>query len=213
MLCDMDGTLVDSTAVVEQCWAAFAQTYDISLSDILATAHGRLTIETVREFAPPGVDVQAVSDELEAMELQLTDGIIEVPGAAMFMRPLIDSAVVALVTSAPRDLAVLRMKLAGVQVPSIAVCAQDVSRGKPDPEPYLRAAELMRCDPRDAIVFEDAQAGIESALAAGCQVVVVGDVQADVTAGLVRIHDYRQVSVRVHVAGDSAPRVQLKFSS
>lgn len=207
----MDGTLVDSTAVVEQCWSSFARTYSVPLGEILASAHGRLTVETVRDFGPPGIDVQAVSDELAAMELELTDGIVEVPGAAAFVNPLIDAGVIALVTSAPRDLAVLRMQVAGVMVPPIAVCAEDVRNGKPNPEPYLRAAELMSCDPRDAIVFEDAEAGIESARAAGCQVVVVGDVVAQAASGLMRIRDYRDLSTTIRAERHIDGRIRLQF--
>ena len=193
VLCDMDGTLVDSTAVVEQVWSEFAGRYGLQVADVLATAHGRLTEETVREYAPVGVDVRAASVELATMELVRTEGIVEIPGAGELMKSLCLTPAVALVTSAPRELAELRMHVAGVPMPPVSVCAEDVLHGKPNPEGYLEASRLIGCAPHDAVVFEDAEAGIEAALAAGCQVIVVGDIECEAAVGLPRVSDFRSV--------------------
>ena len=105
VLCDMDGTLVYSTVVVEQVWSEFAERYGLQVTDVLSTAHVRLTEETVRDHAPDGVDVRAVSDELAAIELVRTAGIVEIPGAGELMRALCLTPAVALVTSARRGCA------------------------------------------------------------------------------------------------------------
>ncbi|NQU37517.1 MAG: HAD hydrolase-like protein, partial [Actinobacteria bacterium] len=87
VLCDMDGTLVDSTAVVEDVWAEFAARYGVSLEMILRTSHGRQTEESVREYLPTEPNPRAIADELEQLELERTQGIVEIPGA----RALLDS--------------------------------------------------------------------------------------------------------------------------
>jgi sugar-phosphatase len=98
------------------------------------------------------------------------------------------------VTSAPRELAIARMSLAGFDLPDVVVTAEDVERGKPDPSCYLLAAERLGVSPADAVVFEDAEAGLRAGLAAGMRCVVVGDLQGDVTRGLPRVSDYARLA-------------------
>ena len=185
---DMDGTLVDSNAVVEAIWTMFAERFGLVTADVLGFSHGRQTIDTVRQFAPSDVDHEALAAELASTEIDTPGGIVEVAGAADFVGS-IPADVTALVTSAPLLLAKTRMAGAGVPMPPLVVPAEDVTRGKPDPEGYLRAAELLGRDPAETVVFEDAPAGIESALASGAQVVVVGAYDGPVADGLPRIPD------------------------
>jgi sugar-phosphatase len=190
----MDGTLVDSTAVVEQVWAEFAERYGADLDEVLAYSHGRLTSDSVRHFLPEGHDPVEVTAHLDAQELVRVDGIVEVPGAGAFLQGLRGTPV-AVVTSASRELARRRMRAAGVPVPEVLVAAEDVEVGKPSPEGYLKAAALLGADPADCVVFEDAEAGLRAALASGCRVVVVGDHESTTTQGLPRIPDFRVLSV------------------
>jgi sugar-phosphatase len=194
VICDMDGTLVDSTAVVEQVWAEFADRYGADLDEVLRYSHGRLTSDSVRHFLPAGHDPVAVTARLDAEELVRVEGIVEVPGAGAFLQGL-RGAPVAVVTSASRELARLRMRAAGVPVPAALVAAEDVAVGKPSPEGYLSAAALLGVDPADCVVFEDAEAGLRAAIASGGRVVVVGDHVSATTAGLPRISDFSQLSV------------------
>jgi sugar-phosphatase len=187
---DMDGTLVDSRAVVEALWTIFAQRFDLAPEDVLAVSHGVQTIDTVRRFAPEDADHEALAAELAGMEIDTPDGIVEIPGAAAFVGS-IPADRTALVTSAPRDLAVTRMAEAGVPLPPVVVPAEDVARGKPAPDGYLKAAALLGQRPEDTVVLEDAAAGIDSAIAAGAQVIVVGDYDGPSAAGLPRIRDLR----------------------
>jgi sugar-phosphatase len=194
VVCDMDGTLVDSTAVVEQVWAEFADRYGADLDEVLRYSHGRLTSDSVRHFLPSGHDQVAVTAHLDAQELIRVDGILEVPGAGAFLQNL-RGASVAVVTSASRELARRRMRAAGVPVPEALVAAEDVTVGKPSPEGYLRAAALLGVDPADCVMFEDAEAGLQAAVASGGQVVVVGDHVSATTEGLPRIADFTGLSV------------------
>jgi sugar-phosphatase len=194
LLFDMDGTLVDSTAVVEQVWAEFADRYDADLQEVLRYAHGRLTIDTVRHFLPPGVDAHVAATELDADELERLEGIVEVPGAADLLRAL-QGAPWAVVTSASRELARRRMAAAGVASPSVIITAEDVPSGKPSPQGYQRAATILGVPPEDCVVFEDAEAGLQAALASGGRPVVVGGHTSPTTEGLPRLIDYAGLQV------------------
>ncbi|MCB5281003.1 Sugar phosphatase YfbT [Arthrobacter sp. ES1] len=208
VLFDMDGTLVDSTAAVEQVWGEFAARYGLDLAEILRTSHGVQAADTVRRFAPAGADVAALTAELGAMERARTAGIVALPGAAGLLR-LLPADAVALVTSADRLLADIRMAAAGLALPATAVTADLVGRGKPHPEGYLRAAELLGVDPADAVVFEDAPAGIAAGLAAGMRTVAVGPNPGELPDGVLRIADYSAVLCEVGV--DDAGRSIISF--
>ena len=210
VLFDMDGTLVDSTAVVEQVWGEFAARYDLDIVEILRTSHGVQAGDTVRRFAPAGTDVVALTAELGAMERVRTDGIVALPGAAELLRSLPADAV-ALVTSADRILADIRMGAANLAMPGIAVTADRVTRGKPHPEGYLRAAELLGVDPADALVFEDAPAGIAAGVAAGIRTIAIGPNTGPLPDGVLHITDYTAVSVTTNVDAAGVRRISFRF--
>jgi HAD superfamily hydrolase (TIGR01509 family) len=194
LLFDMDGTLVDSTAVVERTWRWFASRHCLDAERILAVSHGRRTEETVAEFTPAGVDIDAEAQRLIAQEVVDTEGIVAVPGAAELLASLPEGGW-ALVTSAGRELAEARMSAAGLPVPSVMISADDVTTGKPSPEGYLAAADRLGVVPEQAIVFEDAEAGVLAARASGARTVVVGACAASATEGLDRVADLRGVRV------------------
>lgn len=172
VLLDMDGTLVDSTAVVVRLWRSWAARHDVDPEAILAVSHGRRGDEVVAQFAPPGVDREAELEWLAARELVERDDIVAVPGAAALLAALPPDRV-AVVTSATRELTAVRMRAAALSVPQILVGADDVVRGKPDPEGYQRAASLLGVDPARCLVVEDAPAGLEAGRAAGARVIAV----------------------------------------
>jgi len=122
--------------------------------------------------------------------------VVEIPGAAAFVAS-VPAPLVALVTSAPAGIARSRTAVAGVGLPAVVLASEDVPVGKPAPDGYLRAAELLGVDPSDVVVFEDAEAGLQAARASGAQVVVVGDHDGPAAAGLTRIADYRGAVVEV----------------
>ena len=194
ILFDMDGTLVDSTAIVEKVWGRFAEQHGVSIVDILRTSHGVKAHDTIRRHGPANIDVDVAAADLAAFEIEQTDGLIEIPGAARFVEQVPEGGF-ALVTSAPNALARMRLELCGIHVPRVVIAADNVMNGKPHPEPYLNAAAALGLDPADCVVFEDAPAGIRSGLAAGMRVVVVGRVADDVADGLPRIFDYLGCSI------------------
>ncbi|WP_213816316.1 HAD-IA family hydrolase [Glaciihabitans sp. dw_435] len=208
ILFDMDGTLVDSTPVVESVWARFADRFGLDLAEILSVSHGRQMEDTVLRFGPRGVDVAEVSRDLSEFEFASKAEVLEIAGAAAFIATL-PAASIALVTSAPRRLAGLRMNAIGVPMPAVLVAAEDADNGKPHPEPYVKAATALGVDPGDIVVFEDAEAGIASALAAGTRVVVVGDVASPNTVGLPRIPNYTAVRTELRDVPGQRPRIIL----
>jgi sugar-phosphatase len=194
-LFDMDGTLVDSTAVVETIWRDFCREHGVDERVLVPWSHGRRTPDTVQHFLPdaPEGQVAAIVAHLESREQETMAGIVEIPGA----RDLLTTIAIpwAVVTSAPRELAVRRMVAAGLPLPDVLVSAEQVERGKPHPDGYLRAAELVAVVPADCVVFEDAEPGVRSAVEAGTRVVVVGDLSSSYAAGLERVADLRHVRV------------------
>ena len=207
---DMDGTLVDSTGVVEQVWAEFAADYDLDIAGILAVSHGVQGIDTIRRFAPADADHAAIAADLMARELVRTDGVIGIPGAREFVASLPADAV-ALATSATVELAELRMGVAQIAMPAVSITAESVTRGKPDPEVFAVAAHRLGVDPRDTVVFEDAVAGIRGALAAGCSVVVVGDLDDPIIDGLIRIPDYTALTATTSIDTAGERRITITF--
>lgn len=168
----MDGTLVDSTAVVERVWRGFADRNGIDIDRILAVSHGRRTAETLTLFTPPGFDIAGEAARLTAEEVADVAGIRPVVGAAALLAALPPGRW-AMVTSAGRELAERRMIAAGLPLPPVVVTADDVTDGKPSPEGYLAAARTLGFAPSECLVLEDAPAGLQAGRAAGAQVLAV----------------------------------------
>ena len=172
VLFDMDGTLIDSTAIVERLWHGWAERHGVDAAAILRVSHGVRMMETLRRFTPAGVDINAEAAWLAAREMAERTGIVAVPGAAALLAALPRDRW-AVVTSATRDLAVLRFQLAGLPVPETLVSAEDVAASKPEPEGYLRAARTLGVDARACVVIEDAPAGFAAGHAAGARVIAL----------------------------------------
>ncbi len=168
VLFDMDGTLVDSTICVEAMWRRWAARHGLDAEAILAVSHGRRTIDTLADVAPH-LDVAAEAALFEAEELDDNEGVVAVRGAADLLTNLC-AGDWAVVTSASRELATRRIRHSGLPVPEVLVGADDITRGKPDPEGYLTAARWLGVAPELCLVIEDTPAGLESGRAAGTQV-------------------------------------------
>jgi sugar-phosphatase len=171
VLFDMDGTLVDSTQVVELAWRQWATLHEMPIEDVLSFSHGRPTIATLEHFLP-GRDHSAELEELGHFEETETDGIFAVPGAADVLRSLQNqNHPWAVITSAWRKLAEIRILAAGLPLPKVMVPIDEIQNGKPDPEGFLHAAAQLGVAPAECIVFEDTRPGIDAGLRAGMQVV------------------------------------------
>ena len=198
LLFDMDGTLVDSRAQVERTWSAWCARHGLDLDAIREHTHGVRTEDTLRHVAAGllyGLDVAAELAWVEALDLD-TAGVAAVEGAARMLASLPVQSW-AVVSSAPRALLEARFAHCALPLPEVVVSAETVKRGKPSPDPYQQAAQRLGVDPADCIVFEDAPAGLESALAAGCRVVLVGGLRSNRAGVIACIADYLPIEVRV----------------
>ena len=175
VLLDMDGTLVDSTAVVERLWLAWAEPHGIDPETVLSVVHGRQGHQSMAIMLPErdhAINLRE-NDEMLATETNDVDGLIEISGAKALLEALLPYPH-AIVTSANVALMTARMQAAGLTVPAIAVTAESVSASKPDPEGFLLGAKMLGVEPADCVVFEDSGAGIQAGLAAGMRVLGVG---------------------------------------
>ena len=176
VLFDMDGTLIDSRGAVERTWRNWAARHGIDFRTLLTSAQGRRTRDTVQLFCPPSIDLNTETHELERREEIDAEGIVPIKGAARLLSQLPPERW-AIVTSAGRRLAIHRLSAAGLPVPDVLVTAESVRHGKPDPEGYSLAAQLLGVDVRRCLVFEDAPAGITAGKAAGATVLAITDAQ------------------------------------
>jgi sugar-phosphatase len=167
----MDGTLVDSTAIVERQWRRWAARHGMDPVPILEVAHGRRTIDTIRDIAPELATPEeaAAFDDEEAED---SIGAVAVIGAGELLRSLPPDRW-AVVTSATTPLARVRLRGVGLPVPALLVSADDIGNGKPDPEGYLAAARALGVEPARCVVLEDTPAGLEAGRAAGMPVIAV----------------------------------------
>jgi sugar-phosphatase len=171
VLFDMDGVLIDSAASVERVWHRWAVAHGIDPVKVVAQAHGRRSIETIRAVTPK-INAERENLVVEQMEIDDKEGVTALPGAADLLGRLPDDRF-AIVTSATRPLAEARLGYAGLPLPQHIITADDVVNGKPSPEPYLKGAALLGFDVRDCLVFEDTPAGIASARASAMQVIAL----------------------------------------
>jgi len=167
----MDGVLVDSTPAVARVWRWWAQQHGFDPDVIALQTHGRTTSETMREILPHG-DYLAETAEVERREREDLSDIVALPGAAEVLRAIPEDRWT-MVTSATRELAEIRLRVAGLPIPKNFVTADDLHHGKPHPEPYLKGAAVLRTPPRDCLVIEDAPSGVRSAKAAGAKVLAL----------------------------------------
>lgn len=194
ILFDMDGTLVDSTIVVERAWNWWAQRHGLEIHEVLRFAHGRPTEATFEHFLP-GVDQTYELASMNEFEETEKDGICAVPGAQEVIRTAKEGRW-AVVTSAHRTLAESRLQLAGLPVPEVLVPIDEIQKGKPDPEGFLSAARQLQVEPKDCLVFEDTRPGIEAGLSAGMQVVgLLTTLPEQALAHRPLVQDFRDIEV------------------
>jgi sugar-phosphatase len=171
ILFDLDGVLIDSTPCIERHWRAWADRHHLDVATIMRAAHGIRTVETMRIVAPH-LSVEEEAERFAAHEVTDTDGVTEIEGASDLLNALPADAW-AVVTSGSRALAAARLRRAGLPIPATLVTADDVTHGKPAPEPYQAAAERMGLTAARCVVIEDSPAGIEAAQTAGMPVIAI----------------------------------------
>ena len=169
LLFDLDGVLIDSTPAVTRVWSKWARAREFDPEEVVAHAHGRPSIATVREYLP-NADHEAENRIVEQSEIEDLEGVVPLPGARELLESL-PAARWTIVTSGTRALATVRLRAAGLPAPKKFVTATDVVNGKPHPEPFLKAAKILGVAASDCVVVEDAPAGIRAGKAAGARVI------------------------------------------
>ncbi len=182
-LFDMDGLLVDSEPLWTVAEERVAARYDgIFTPELKARMIGKrldlavgILLEGLGTEAARAASHQAVAQQLLAeMATLLADGAPLRPGAIALLDALRDARVpLALVSSSFRVLVDAALRDVGADRFAVSVAGDEVTHGKPDPEPYLTAARRLGVVPARCVVLEDAPAGLASALAAGCACVYV----------------------------------------
>ncbi|MET8580568.1 HAD-IA family hydrolase [Streptomyces collinus] len=207
LLLDMDGTLVNSDAVVERIWRRWAERHGLDGDEVMKVVHGRQGHASMAVLLPGRPMRQNLADNARmlAEETADLDGVIEVPGAAAFLASL-RGLPHALVTSADVALSTARMAAAGLPLPEVRVTAESVGASKPDPEGFLKGAAELGVAPADCVVFEDSGAGVAAGKAAGMRVVGVGP-RAGVHGPDVVVPDLTHV--RVETAADGTIRLHV----
>ncbi|MEU4260860.1 HAD-IA family hydrolase [Streptomyces argenteolus] len=208
LLLDMDGTLVNSDAVVERCWRRWALAQGLDPEAALKVVHGRQGYATMAALLPdrPMEQNHAENRIMLAEETADINGVVPIAGAAAFMASLA-ALPHALVTSADEALAQARMTAAALPVPKTRVTAELVGASKPDPEGFLKGAAELGFDPADCIVLEDSEAGITAGRAAGMRIVGIGPRAAALSPDA-HVEDLTQL--RVEVAGDGSIRLHIE---
>lgn len=179
---DMDGTLIDSTPAVLRAWTRWAAEHQVP-TEALTGYHGVPSASVVRAVLPPERQ-QAALDRINHLELTDLDGVVPLPGAAEALASLPEDRV-AIATSCTAPLAAARLGASQLQPPKVLVTVDDVQRGKPHPDPYLKAADLLGFAPQRCLVVEDAPKGLQSARTAGTATLAVvttsprGELEAD----------------------------------
>ena len=181
LLIDMDGVLVDSTAAIARVWAHWAARHNMDGVAVTALAHGRTSLNSIKDLLPretPEVHLQEDRWMLQA-ELEDVADVVALPGARELLAS-VPSGRRAVVTSAARNLAEVRLRAAGVwDLVQHLVTSSDIRNGKPHPEPYLKGAAALRIPPADCVVVEDAGSGTRAGKSAGARVLGIRTTSTD----------------------------------
>jgi len=177
LLFDLDGVLIDSTPAVARVWTQWAIEHGFNPEEVVARAHGRPSLTTVREYLPHA-DHEKENREVERREIEDLAGVVPLPGAPELLASLPPDRWT-IVTSCTRRLAEVRIKAAGLPLPPNLVSSNDVAHGKPDPEPYRKGASMLGFAAADCIVVEDAPAGIRAGKGAGAKVIAFRTTASD----------------------------------
>ncbi|MFI5764250.1 HAD-IA family hydrolase [Streptomyces sp. NPDC051563] len=201
LLFDNDGTLISSMESVHRCWTRWAREYGITEEDFAAVElHGRPAAEIIADLLPEDVRAAALA-RIEVLETEdVAGGVVLLPGTKELLSAL-PAGRWAVVTSATRPLAEARLREVGIDFPEM-VAADDITRGKPDPEPFLLAAARLGVDQARCAVFEDAPAGLAAGRAAGMTTVALTTTHpaAELDADVI-VRDLSAVSVLVGAEG------------
>ena len=169
LLFDLGGVLIDSTPAVARVWSRWAAEHGFDPETVARLAHGRPSRTTIRELLP-NADIDREDHDVERREMEDLEGAVLLPGARELLNALPPERWT-ISTSCTRPLAEVRLRAAGLPIPKTMTTSSDVKIGKPDPEPYLKAAAQLGFAASDCVVVEDAPAGVRAGKAAGARVI------------------------------------------
>ena len=170
--------------------------------------HGRRAIDIVR-LLRPDIDAQAGLKVIEDLEVADVADLRVLPGVKWLLESL-PLERWAIVTSAQRRLLLARLTAAGLPVPERIISGEMVERGKPDPEPYRKGAELLGFLPGECVVVEDAPSGVGAGVAAGCRVMAVLGTDS---AEELRAADWVVASLEDLAVRETSSGLELQFST
>jgi sugar-phosphatase len=169
LLFDLDGVLINSTPAVARVWRRWAVEHGFNPEEVVARAHGRPSLTTVREYLP-NADHVVENREVERREIEDLEGVVPLPGALDLLASLPEDRWT-IVTSCTRPLAEVRIKAAGLPLPGKMITSNDIQQGKPHPEPYLKGASVLGVSAEECVVLEDVPAGVRAGKSAGARVI------------------------------------------
>lgn len=215
ILFDLDGVLADSSASVERAWSAWARRVGLDPAYVYSEVHGRRAVDTIRALQP-ALDVDAELAFLVNLETTDNHDVVPIPGVLELLSALPADAW-AVVTSGTRAVATSRLVAAGIPLPRIMISGESVSRGKPDPEGYLKGAAMLGVAPEQCVVVEDAPAGAAASRAAGMHLLAVTTTHAaaELEPADIIVPDLTHVSVRVTrtAGGQTSTGTRLEISA
>ena len=169
LLFDLDGVLINSTPAVARVWRRWAVEHGFNPDEVVARAHGRPSLTTIREYLP-NADHEVENREVERREIEDLNGVVPLPGALDLLSSLPEDRWT-IVTSCTRPLAEVRIKAAGLPLPRKMITSNDIEHGKPHPEPYLKGASVLGVPAVECVVLEDVPAGVQAGKSAGARVI------------------------------------------
>ncbi|KAL4752496.1 hypothetical protein BDW72DRAFT_191861 [Aspergillus terricola var. indicus] len=213
LLSDFDGTIVDSTDAIVKHWHKIGAELGVDPKTILATSHGRRSIDTLQLYDPAKANWEYVSYIEGLIPKEYGSDAVEIPGARSILAALEESgATWGVVTSGTRALIDGWLGVLKLTHPDVLVVAEDVELGKPDPRCYLLGRKKLGLEHSSSIVvLEDAPSGIKAGKAAGFTVIALTTThtleQLQAAGADVIVEDLRSISVKGVVDG----RVQLEI--
>lgn len=177
LLFDMDGTIIDSTPAIIKHWTAIGEAINVDPATILATSHGRRSIDVLALLKPELATWEYVCEAEGRVPREWGGDAVEIAGARGLLKELGERGVPwAIVTSGTLPLVSGWLGVMGLARPGVLVTAEQVRVGKPDPACYRLGAERLlggEVEGKGVLVLEDAPAGVRAGKAAGFMVVAL----------------------------------------
>lgn len=204
---DLDGTLVDSEAIVDRVMKKWCHQNGIKFSDLKGSNHSSRTEDTVKAVAPH-LDAQHEAQKIEKLERDALQDLQQISGASDFIAQL-SATQWGIATSSSLPTAKAKLNAVNIPVPKVLISADHVSNGKPHPEAYLKASEQLGAKPHQCLAFEDSETGAQSALAAGCHVIILGSRCSTRDSRIIgRVENFSEIDIALHQ--DSSIEVRIK---